>query len=63
MTPLKEPSGDRPDSEEAMRGTARLLADVAVKAFAESHCVDRETAERWILDAIVEMIEGTHGKS
>jgi len=46
-----------------MRGTARLLADVAVKAFAESHCVDRETAERWILDAIVEMIEGTHGKS
>jgi len=35
-----------------MYETAKLLVDTAVTAHMEIHGVDRETAERWIRDAM-----------
>ncbi len=43
---------ERCKKEDAMYETAKLLVDIAVKAHMQMHGVDRETAERWIRDAM-----------
>jgi hypothetical protein len=63
VTHLKDAGGDRPNTEEAMRSDAKLLVDIAIKAFMQSHGVNRETAQQWVLNAIAEMISGTQDGS
>jgi hypothetical protein len=52
-----------PNSEEALREAAETLVRVAVRAFMKTLDVDRETAERWILNAAMALGEEVRRES
>jgi hypothetical protein len=43
---------ERCQREDAMYETAKQLVDIAIEAHAQKFGIDRETAERWIHDAM-----------